>query len=95
LNALEAMDEAHRLAKLLPVEALLPGHTRVTLGTEDAGRFLSGLRRRGDWPDAAQAAVFGDEPPSLLGTAHIKAGELIPGRLLAPTEIKQILETES
>ena len=30
----------------------------------------------------------------LLGTAHVKAGELIPGRLLSPPEIQQILETQ-
>jgi tRNA pseudouridine55 synthase len=27
-----------------------------------------------------------------LGTAHVKAGELIPGRLLSPIEIQQVLE---
>jgi tRNA pseudouridine55 synthase len=91
LEALEAMSEEERLAQLKPVEALLPDHTRVTLAPDDAGRFLSGLRRRGAWPDAANAAVFGEQPPALLGTAHVKAGELIPGRLLAPTEIEQIL----
>ena len=34
---------------------------------------------------------FGARPQAFLGTAHVKAGELIPGRLLAPTEIQQIL----
>jgi tRNA pseudouridine55 synthase len=58
---------------------------------EDAGRFLSGLRRRGGWPDAEQIAVFGEAPRALLGTAHVKAGELIPSRLLSPIEIQQIL----
>ncbi|MBI5277986.1 MAG: tRNA pseudouridine(55) synthase TruB [Burkholderiales bacterium] len=90
LEALAAMDEAARLAALLPVEALLQGHARVTLPADDAGRFLSGLRRRGNWPDAPQVAVFG--PDTILGTAHVKAGELIPGRLLAPNEIQQILQ---
>ena len=51
---------------------------------------MRGVRRRGAWPDADAVAVFG--PDSILGTGHIKAGELIPGRLLAPTEIQQILE---
>jgi len=27
-----------------------------------------------------------------LGTAHVKAGELIPTRLLSPLEIKSLLE---
>ena len=92
LEALEAMDEAERQAALLPVDTLLGGHTRVTLGAEDAGRFLSGLRRRGNWPDAERVAVYGTDPHTLLGTAHVVAGELIPGRLLSPIEIQQILE---
>ena len=71
---------------------LLPDHTAVTLGSEDAGRFLSGMRRRGAWPDAAQVAVFGESPRALLGTAHVTAGELIPNRLLSPLEIQQILQ---
>ncbi|MEY4121572.1 MAG: tRNA pseudouridine synthase, partial [Pseudomonadota bacterium] len=36
--------------------------------------------------------VFGENPRALLGSAHVKAGELIPGRLLSPLEIQQILE---
>jgi tRNA pseudouridine55 synthase len=121
LPALEAMDERQRAAALLPVDALLPDHTRISLSPEDAGRFLSGLRRRGSWPDTEDVAVFApslsggglgwgrmasEAPPTqpppeggrseiLLGTAHIKAGELIPGRLLAPTEIQQILQGTS
>lgn len=93
LQDLEAMPEAARQARLLPVEALLAGHTRVTLGRDDAGRFLSGLRRRGTWADTERAAVFGDAPAALLGTAHVAAGELIPLRLLSPIEIQQILGT--
>lgn len=91
LEALEAMDEEERLAQLLPAEALVDGHSRVTLGAEDAARFLSGLRRRGGWADADEVAVFGSDPRAFLGTAHVTAGELIPGRLLNPIEIQQIL----
>jgi tRNA pseudouridine55 synthase len=91
LAELEALGESDRQARLLPVESLLPGHERVILGTEDAGRFLSGLRRRGGWRDSDQIAVFGEAPRALLGTAHAKAGELIPSRLLSPVEIQQIL----
>ena len=91
LEELAALGETQREHRLLPVECLLPGHARVTLGTEDAGRFLSGLRRRGAWADAEQAAVFGESPQALLGSARIKAGELIPSRLLSPLEIQQIL----
>ncbi len=94
LEALEAMPEAERLACLQPPESLLEGHVRVTLDDENAARFLSGLRRRGPWPDADAVAVFGDHPATLLGTAHVKAGELIPGRLLSPIEIQQILSSQ-
>jgi tRNA pseudouridine55 synthase len=94
LAALEAMDEPQRLRQLRPVEALLDGHEAVTLDGDNAGRFLSGLRRRGSWHDAERVAVYGDRPRSLLGTAHVKAGELIPGRLLSPIEIQQILESQ-
>jgi tRNA pseudouridine55 synthase len=95
LEALEAMGEAQRLHRLLPVEALLPEHERVTLARDDAARFLTGLRRRGTWSDNENVAVFGAAPQSLLGTAHVKAGELIPDRLLSPPEISQILENQS
>ncbi|WBY02052.1 tRNA pseudouridine(55) synthase TruB [Ramlibacter tataouinensis] len=126
LEAFAAMSEAEREAALLPPEALLDGHTRVTLGADDAGRFLSGLRRRGHWADADRVAVFSPSPPGagsgwghaqrpelpqrvppspppeggrsesvLLGTAHTRAGELIPSRLLSPIEIDQILRARS
>jgi len=92
IQDLEALPEAEREMKLLPVDALLDGHTPVTLPADDAGRFLSGVRRRGDWSDNLHVAVYGDSPRALLGSAHVKAGELIPGRLLSPLEIQSILE---
>jgi tRNA pseudouridine55 synthase len=101
LATLEAESGPDRVAHLLPVDRLLPGHTPVTLDAENAARFLSGVRRRGDWPNQAQVAVFGPVPSdhptanTLLGSAHTAGGELIPGRLLSPIEIQQILETES
>lgn len=88
LEALEAMTEDQRMACLLPVDALLPAHSVVTLDSENAGRFLSGMRRRGNWPDADEVAVYAAEPRALLGTGHVKAGELIPGRLLSPQEVQ-------
>lgn len=91
IDALEAMDEAARWACLRSVDSLLATHPVVGLDSEDAGRFLSGLRRRGPWPDAEQVAVYAHEPRALLGTAHVRAGELIPGRLLSPLEIKESL----
>ena len=95
LAALEAMSEQERLACLRPVESMVPDHTVVTLDAENAARFLSGLRRRGDWPDSDAVAVWGEQPRALLGVAHIKAGELIPERLLSPVEIDQILKEKS
>ncbi len=94
LQELESMDEAGRLACLKPVESLLVGHAEVTLLCDDAGRFLSGLRRRVKMADAEQIAVFGDSPRALLGVAHVTGGELIPDRLLSPVEIQQILNVE-
>ena len=73
------------------LQALLPGFAAITLGHDDAARFLTGLRRRGPWPDAPQVAVFGKQPRALLGTAQVKTGELIAVRLLSPMEVKQML----
>jgi tRNA pseudouridine55 synthase len=92
LDQLEAMDEEQRHALLRPVDSLLQGHHPITLAPHDSGRFLSGLRRRGAWPDCEHVSVYGQDPHSLLGTAHVKAGELIPTRLLSPLEIKSLLE---
>lgn len=91
LEALEAMTEEERLNCLMPVDSLLGEHTVVTLDGENAGRFLSGVRRRGSWPASGKIAVYGERPHALLGTAHVVADELIPGRLLSPLEIKQIV----
>lgn len=92
LAALEAMPEDERLRCVLPADHLLQGHTPITLGPEDAARFLTGLRRRGNWPDTAAVSVYGQAPRALLGVGHIRAGELIPDRLLSPLEIQQILQ---
>lgn len=91
VEALEAMSEQERLACVLPPEALLAGHTEVTLDAENAARFLSGMRRRGAWGDADAVAVFAEQPRALLGSAHVKGGELIPTRLLSPPEVSESL----
>ncbi|QNN55864.1 tRNA pseudouridine(55) synthase TruB [Diaphorobacter ruginosibacter] len=93
LADLEAMTEEERMQHVHPVETLLNKHTTVTLDGENAGRFLSGMRRRGSWPDAAAVAVFGEQPRALLGVGHVTGGELVPDRLLSPIEIQQILES--
>ena len=91
LEALEAMDDNQRLACVRPVTDLLNGFTPVTLDSDNAARFLSGMRRRGAWPDAPHVAVFGQEPNALLGTGHVNAGELIAQRLLSPLEVSESL----
>ncbi len=95
LAQLEALTDDERLAALQPVDSLLAGHTVVMLDNENAGRFLSGLRRRIELPDNPHVAVyaeeFGDKSRALLGSAHITAGELIPTRLLSPIEVSQSL----
>ncbi len=92
LQALADMDEDARMRQLQPCDALLSGHTAVTLGEQDAARFLTGLPRKGPWPDAEAVAVYGERPQALLGVGRVVRGELIPGRLLSPLEIQQILE---
>ncbi len=99
LPALEAMNEAERDAWLLPPQSLVSAAPAVTLDAENAGRFLSGLRRRGtagQWgPDVGEQTalvqVYGSEPSAFLGTAHVAANELIPERLLSPIEVADML----
>lgn len=92
LAALEAMTEAQRDACLLPPQLLVAAYPTVTLDADNAGRFLSGVRRRGQWGDAAPLVqVYGSAPAAFLGSAHIVADELIPQRLLSPVEIQDIL----
>ncbi len=101
LEALAALDEAGRDALLLPADTLLAAWPEVRLNDDDAGRFLSGLRRRldaGDAPcvrvygPASQAAPGGREHRAFLGSAHIQARELIPTRLLSPLEVQGLLD---
>ena len=76
-----------RIASVLCGLALWAGAAMAADEGPSAGEcFAKGFEAS----DADAVAVFG--PDSILGTGHIKAGELIPGRLLAPTEIQQILE---
>lgn len=94
LETLQAMTDEERLACLLPVESLLEGHARVDLDSENAARFLNGVRRRGNWSplkEGEPVAVFGQAPVVLLGTAQVIADELVPKRLLSLQDIEQIL----
>jgi tRNA pseudouridine55 synthase len=92
LAQLEALDEAEREQRLLPPDALLADWPSVALDHAEAGRFLSGLRRRLPRPDAPAVRVYGPEPGAFLGSAHITAGELIADRLLSPPEVQALLQ---
>lgn len=99
LEALQAMTESERDALLRPVDLLLADWPEVTLIESEAARFLTGLRRRVKLADAPQVRVYGPHPASpqdpaakvLLGSAHIKGGELIPTRLLSPDEVQGLV----
>lgn len=91
LDQLGGMTEAERDAALLDVDALLADWPVIRLGTEDAGRFLAGVRRRLQLPDAARVRVYGPELKAFLGGGHIAAGELISTRLLSPVEVQGLL----
>ena len=91
LEQLEAMSEAERDAALMNADALLADWPLVRLGTEDADRFLSGVRRRIALPDAAHVRVYGPQPRAFLGGGLIVAGELISTRLLSPLEVQGLL----
>jgi tRNA pseudouridine55 synthase len=103
LDALVAMSEAERDTHLQPVDTLVADWPSVTLDASEAGRFLTGLRRRVTVADMPHVRVYGPVPRAdahqqgtspakapqvFLGSAHVKAGELIPTRLLSPVEVQ-------
>lgn len=91
LEQLAAMDEPERDAALHPADLLLADWPLMRLTSEDAGRFLSGVRRRINLPDAPRLRVYGPEPLAFLGSAHLQGGELISDRLLSPVEVQGLL----
>jgi tRNA pseudouridine55 synthase len=100
LEALAAMDEAQRDSRLLPPDVLLGHWPPVALPDDEAGRFLTGLRRRVRLPDAPAVRVYGPPPAGtpgaapagvFLGSGHVTAGELIADRLLSPAEVAGLL----
>jgi tRNA pseudouridine55 synthase len=95
LEQLGAMTEEQRDAALMDADALLADWPVVRLGTEDAGRFLSGVRRRLNLADAPAVRVYGPEPKAFLGGGHITAGELISTRLLSPLEVQGLIQPAS
>lgn len=90
-DALAGMSAIDRDALLQPTDSLLADWPVVRLDADEAGRFLSGLRRRIGGADAAAVRVYGRAPDAFLGSAHITAGELIADRLLSPQEVRATL----
>jgi tRNA pseudouridine55 synthase len=95
LEQVEAWSEAERDAALLPADALLAEWPVVRLEADEAGRFLSGLRRRLPLADAPAVRVYGPEDQAFLGAGHVAAGELISTRLLSPREVQGLLNSPS
>jgi tRNA pseudouridine55 synthase len=93
LEQLAAMDETQRDACLLDADALLADWPLVRLRDDDAGRFLSGVRRRLPLAEMPQVRVYGPQPRAFLGSGHVAGGELIPDRLLSPLELHGLLES--
>jgi tRNA pseudouridine55 synthase len=91
LDALEALPEAERDRHLRAPDALLADWPEWRLSSDEAARFLTGLRRRVQAADAPRVRVYGPDALALLGAAHIAAGELIPDRLLSPAEVQALL----
>jgi tRNA pseudouridine55 synthase len=87
LESLQALTESERDARLLPADQLLQAWPEVRLPDDEAGRFLTGLRRRVQLADAPAVRVYAAHPRAFLGSAHITAGELIADRLLSPLEV--------
>jgi tRNA pseudouridine55 synthase len=94
LDQLAALGEPERDALLKPADWLLADWPPVRLNDDDAGRFLSGLRRRVAIGDQPAVRVYGPEPRAFLGSAHITAGELIADRLLSPLEVAGLVESK-
>jgi tRNA pseudouridine55 synthase len=94
LDQLAALSEAERDTLLLPADALLADWPQVHLPDDEAGRFLTGLRRRVSLADAKAVRVYGPAD-AFLGSAHIAGGELIADRLLSPAEVAGLNSIES
>ena len=86
IERLKALSAVELDALLLPVDALVADWPKVILTSEDAGRFLAGVRRRLALVDAPRVRVYGPGS-AFLGTGHVAAGELIATRLLSPAEV--------
>ncbi len=96
LTQLESMTETERMGYLLPTQILLAEHAtlKVVLDANDTTKFLTGMRRRGTWQDTEMVSVFGcfAQQAVFIGSASVLNGELIPTRLLSPTDLTQLTQ---
>lgn len=97
LDAADKLDANARDARVLPIDCLVATWPAIQLQADDAGRFLTGLRRRVTHADAANVRVYGPDVPlqprahrPFLGSGRIHAGELIAERLLSPVEVEEM-----
>ncbi len=93
IEQLENLEEVVRRQQLLPIDFLLKKHEKIYLSKTEADLFLNGVRRKGQWNDSENIAVYvigNTDEFFLLGTGHVLSGELIPNRLLNLLEIQQI-----
>lgn len=85
LEALGTLDPDARRARLAPADALLADLPRVALDAPAEARFLHGQRLRAPAAagggDIARVRVYGVQ--RLLGVAALRAGVLVPQRLVA------------
>ena len=86
IESLEALSSDELDAALLPADTLIAEWPKVILHAEDAGRFLTGVRRRLPLADAPEVRVYGPGH-AFLGSGRVAGGELIAGRLLSPDEV--------
>ena len=93
LETLAELPMPARDALLQAPDRLVSDWPEIRLPGSEAARFLTGLRRRIQAPDAAAVRVYGPEPAAFLGSAHILAGELIADRLLSPGEVQALLNS--
>ena len=90
LEQLADLSEAHRVAGLAPVDALLSSFPLLVLEDELSRRFLHGQRLAlagmAGLPQAGRVRVYRESDSRLLGTAQLmEYGVLAPERLVAAT----------
>ncbi len=96
LEDADKLDAHARDERLLPIDSLLSTWPCIQLDADNAGRFLTGLRRRVVHADTPNLRVYGPDealPPGhrrpFLGSGHVQGGELIADRLLSPVEVEE------